>query len=61
MEVENKFVLCAVGQSYTLLNPLKQGKLFTKEDALFLAAWLVALADPTQEVFGEYLNSVMEL
>jgi len=58
MDTFNKYIV-AVGAGSAgvmIMNPPREK--MTKADALLLAAWIVALADPLDEHFHEILHAV---
>lgn len=61
MDLSNKyFVASGVGDGcITIMNPPRTK--ITKTDALLLAAWLVAIADPFDEHFHEILHMVKNI
>jgi hypothetical protein len=47
--ISNVFLVAAtVNSTFTLLNPPLPGRIITREEALVLAAWLVAIADDSE-------------
>jgi len=54
-DIGNKWLVGSNGDSIVILNPPSR---LTKEEALVLAAWLVALADPAGEDFTEIMEAV---
>ena len=62
MTNENRFFVGARGfgddaQIVVMLPPIKP---ITKDDAVNLAAWLVAVADPLRETFDRVITEVMD-
>lgn len=55
----NEFCVGSNGEEITIL-AYHQGMTLSKEEALGLAAWLVACADPGQLEFQEILNAVLD-
>jgi hypothetical protein len=55
--VENEFLVGSMGGDI-VIQRLKQR--MTKDEALNLAAWIVALADPTGEKWEKTLEAVLE-
>jgi hypothetical protein len=49
----------AAGDALVLLRPPSAGEAISKADALVLAAWLVALADPIGGGFDRALEAVL--
>ena len=59
METSNKFLVGAQGENIIVGLPMRAARM-TKEDALNLAAWIVALATPDAEKeFTPVLNAVL--
>ena len=56
----NEFMVGTNRDNLIIMLPPKPGQLLTKERALGLAAWLVALADPGGELFDDVLEAVMQ-
>lgn len=54
----NKFMVGSMAGQVTLLRGIPPGGL-TKQDALLLAAYLVAMADPGREEFDKVLAAVL--
>jgi hypothetical protein len=54
----NRWMVGAIGDRLSMLRPPLAGELMEKDDALVLAAWLVALADPDGRKFREVLEAV---
>jgi hypothetical protein len=54
---ENKFLVAAIGDKISLLR--LGGVTLEKDDALNLAAWIVAMSDPLEEKFPKVLEEVM--
>ncbi|CAN1724402.1 conserved protein of unknown function [Hyphomicrobium sp. 1Nfss2.1] len=57
IDVMNKFGVSVGGGGIALLVPPRTP--MTKDEALVLAAWLVALADPLGERFEKVLDAVL--
>lgn len=59
MEIDttNKFIVAAQGDAIRVMRP-HMATAMSKDDALNLAAWLVALADPGGERFAQVLVAV---
>ena len=58
--MDNKFLIAATadGEHLCLILPPQPYQALTREDALILAAYLVALADPPGEKFESILEKV---
>jgi hypothetical protein len=54
----NKFCVQQVGSLGIRIGHPRPGKIISTDDALNLAAWLVAIADPTGEQFPKVLDAV---
>jgi hypothetical protein len=57
IETFNKFLVGASGRGLTIMNP-PRGPM-TTDDALLLAAYLVAMADPGGDQFKPVLDAVL--
>jgi hypothetical protein len=55
----NKYVVGANTDALVMLRPPAAGERISKADALVLAAWLVALADPIGDEFDRALDAVL--
>jgi hypothetical protein len=55
----NKYVVGRSGDALVMLNPPGRGEWIQNDDALVLAAYLVALADPEVERFLEVYAAVL--
>ena len=58
METLNKFIVGAMADQIVIMNPPRAP--ISREDALLLAAWLVAIADPIEDDFHAILNAVKD-
>lgn len=58
VEIFNKFGVSIHGDNIALLLPLR-GEM-ARDEALQLAAWIVAVADPSGKYFQEILSKVQE-
>ena len=58
IDTTNRFAVSAFGDGVAILNPPAAGEPLTRADALNLAAWLVALADPLEDEFAAVLEAV---
>lgn len=60
MDIFNKYAVAigAGGAGVTILSPPGWREKISKADALLLAAWIVALADPLDQHFDEILHEV---
>lgn len=56
IETLNQFIVAANGDCIVVMHPPNTP--LTKEEALNLAAYLVALADPTHERFAKVLKAI---
>lgn len=56
IDTTNKFLVAAQGGGVLIMMPPRG--VMTQEDAMLLAAWLVALADPNADEFQKYLTAV---
>jgi hypothetical protein len=59
IDTMNKFLVGVIGDDVMLMKP-PIGRI-TKQDALLLAAWLVAMADMTNTEFPKYLKAVQSI
>jgi len=57
IDTSNKHQVSAYGDKIMIGHPLAV-RVLTKEEALVLAAWLVALADPERHVFDGILTQI---
>ena len=57
MDIDNKFMVAARGTGAVLIMNPPRGDI-TVDDALVLAAWLVAIADPLEDKFPKVLEAV---
>lgn len=57
MDTFNIAMVAAHGEFITVMNPIVMRQM-TKEQALVVAAWIVALADPGNEQFSKILVEV---
>jgi len=55
--MENKFLVGVLAGDIVIMRPKQR---LTKEEALNLAAWIVALADPSGEQWEKTLEAVLE-
>lgn len=55
----NKFMVAGQGDKVVIMNFPPRRRL-SREEALSLAAWIVALADPSGKDFQVYLDAVLE-
>lgn len=62
MEIDtfNKYLVSVKGECLLMLRPPQLGEALTKSEALLLAAYLVALADPEDAEFPRMLKAVRE-
>lgn len=58
MEIINKHFVAVAGDQLTMLNPPRPREALSREDALLLAAWLVALAETKEGQFQALLTAV---
>jgi hypothetical protein len=58
-DTANKYLVGARGDALVMLRPPLVGEPISKVDALMLAAWLVALADPIGGGFDRALDAVL--
>jgi hypothetical protein len=59
-DILNKFGVSLVStNAIALLNPPQAFQVLSKKEALMLAAWLVALADPQENQFNTIFEKVM--
>jgi hypothetical protein len=56
--VENRHLVSMANTSLVMWNPPRPGEPLTVDEAVALAAWLVALADPAGEKFADALQAV---
>lgn len=54
--MDNRFFVGASGQNVAFLRPIPQR--MSNEDALNLAAWIVAIVDPTRDKFDKAFQAV---
>ena len=59
VDTVNKYAVGASGDALVMLRPPMAGERISKADALVLAAWLVALADPIGGGFDRALDAVL--
>lgn len=55
IDTTNKFLVSARGDNVVLLKPVQ---IFSKEDAVLFAAWLLALSEASTERFEEVYEAV---
>jgi hypothetical protein len=60
LDTSNKFLVGSSSHGEIQIHSTYPTKSMTKDEALILAAWLVALADPSGTRFPEVLRKVME-
>lgn len=58
-DATNRYLVGMHGEDVVILRPPLRGEHLTRSDALNLAAYLVALADPAQEEFAAMLKAVL--
>lgn len=57
-DIANRFMVGAVGTDLLIMNISMSHARLSRKDALNLAAWLAALADPSGECFDKILDKV---
>jgi hypothetical protein len=57
--MQNEYLVGSVNDEVTIMNPPRPGERLTREQALHLAAYLVALADPGGKKFADVLDKVL--
>jgi hypothetical protein len=58
IDIFNRYGVALHGDKLVFLNPPYPREPLSRADALVLAAWLVALADPSQDKFPKVLEAV---
>lgn len=59
IDTANHFLASGHGDRVTLLRPPRPGQQLTRDEALALAAWLVAMADPGRQRFEQVYRAVL--
>lgn len=57
-ETGNKYLIALKGDDLIFINPPMRGQVISKQDALLLAAWLVAMAEGEEGEFQRVLEAV---
>lgn len=58
IDTTNKMLLGAIGPNFVISKPPSIE--MSKDEAINLAAWIVAMADPTREQFDPLLSAILE-